>query len=75
MTANPMNNPLQPQPPGHGQSLPRRIAFGIAEWGRALLVMIAWATALAIALGAAYMAVAAVLCFIDWASTALGLGG
>ena len=75
MTANPMNNPLQHQPPSPGQSLPRRIAFWIAEWGRALIVLIAWAIALAIALGAAYMAVVAVLCFIDWASTALGLGG
>lgn len=74
MTANPMNNPLQTQPPGHGQSLPRRIAFGFAEWSRAAIVVIVWAIALAIALGAAYMAVLAILCFIDWASKALGLG-
>ena len=74
MTANPMNNQLQPQPQGHGQSLPRRMAFWIAEWSRALIVLILWAVALAIALGAAYMAVMAILCFIDWAGSALGLG-
>ena len=74
MTANPMNNPLQPQPPGNGQSLPRRIAFWIAEWSRALIVLTVWAIALAIALGAAYMAVVAIVCFIDWATSALGLG-
>ncbi|MGD2111549.1 MAG: hypothetical protein PVI86_19405 [Phycisphaerae bacterium] len=74
MTANPMNSPLQPQPPGHRQSLPRRIAVGVAEWSRAVIVVIVWAIALAIALGAAYMAIVAVVCFIDWASKALGLG-
>ena len=74
MTANPMNNPLQPQPPCNGQSLPRRISVSVADWARAPIVVIVWAIALAIALGTAYMAVAAILCFIDWASSALGLG-
>jgi hypothetical protein len=39
-----------------------------------VIVVIVWAIALAIALGAAYMAIVAVVCFIDWASKALGLG-
>ena len=74
MAGSPLNNPTPAPPPNRGQPLPRRISYWFAEWVRTLIALIACAIALAVALAVAYMAVVALLRFIEWGTSALGLG-
>lgn len=74
MAGSPHNNPPI-QPPGSGQRrpTPQRIAFAVGEWVRSTIIVIIWAIALAAALTAGYLALQALLFFVNLAQRALGL--
>jgi len=66
MTSNeqnrlPLGTPPMPRHPIHPQGLAR----SVAQWSRALMIMLAWSTAAAVALGMAYIVIRVLLCAIS----------